>query len=171
MDIMGSFTGHIEEATKVFSSNAKDLSKVNTHLHRHHRHLDQDHDEMVKITEQIGALSRAQGRLLDQVSTLQDICDHQEEMIATHRAEIGQLRGQMCRCGDVVAPVPESPVGEVRTDDEGLDYRTDVSFRTPEPLVGDGVPYMSLPHLGPMLPPDDIINPAPSRSEEHTSEL
>ena len=83
-------------------------------------------------------------------------------MITTQKAEISQLRGRMCRCGERPELVPRSPVVVEGMEEEGLDYRTDASFRTPEPIVGDGVLYVSSPHLGPMLPPDDIINPAPS---------
>ena len=91
MDVMGTFSEHIEGAQKIFKSNAKDLSEVHASLRRHRCHLDQDRDEMIKITEQLGVLGRQQRRLAEHVSMLQDVCDHQDEMITTQKAEISQL--------------------------------------------------------------------------------
>ena len=45
-----------------------------------------------------------------------------------------------------------------------MEYQDADDFRQTPPSstpAGDGVPYIASPHLGPMLPPDDIVNPAP----------
>src|ERR1700729_1193322 len=154
-----SVTNHIEKASAVYESDGKNFKIIDASLKRHRKCLDADEEQIKKVQDFAERMERHLRVSEEKVLAFGDLCDRMGESLDKQGEMMKQMEKRLCRCGEQRVPSPQV-VETPESESEDLEYH-DAPFQTLELVDGNGVPLIMSPHLGPTLPPSDIVNPAP----------
>src|ERR1700729_7187 len=153
-----SVTNHIEKASAVYESDGKNFKIIDASLKRHRKCLDADEEQIKKVQDFAERMERRLRVSEEKVLALGDLCERLGESLDKQGEAMKAMEKRLCRCGEQRDPSPQ--VVEPESESEDLEYH-DAPFQTLELVDGNGVPLVMSPHLGPTLPLNDIVNPAP----------
>src|ERR1700729_256720 len=153
-----SVTNHIEKASSVYESDGKNFKIIDASLKRHRKCLDADEEQIKKVQDFAERMERRLRVSEEKVLALGDLCDRLGESLDKQGEAMKEMEKRLCRCSEQRDPSPQ--VVEPESESKDLEYH-DAPFQTLELVDGNGVPFIMSPHLGPTLPPSDIVNPAP----------